>query len=392
MVLAASEAGAAMIEVARGLAGAIYAARDQTERDRQLPAALVARMADAGLFRMLVPREFGGAELDLASYVRVVEEIARVDGSAGWCVMICSNSAVASGYIAPSAAREIFGSDPRVIVGGSFGPRGRAVATDGGYRLSGGWTMASGSSHCTWFTAGATVYDGDRPRRRADGTPETLVAFVPRREVRVLDTWYVGGLRGTASNDWEVAGAFVPAERTFVIRGRSVQPGPLYAFPLVSLLACSVASVTLGIARGAIDALIDLAKAKIPLTSQDLLRERATVQDQVGRAEALLQGGRAFLFQEIDAAWQDVLAGREVGPDQRARLRLAAVHAATSAAQAVALMYTAGGATAIYASSSLERAFRDVHTATHHFLIQEQHYATIGSLLLGLDLPGGRQI
>jgi alkylation response protein AidB-like acyl-CoA dehydrogenase len=381
-----------MVEAARGLAGQIYAARDEIERNRQLPAALVAAMAGAGLFRLLVPQAFGGAELDPASYVRVIEEVARVDGSAGWCVMICSNSAVAAGYIAPSAAREIFGADPRVVVGGSFGPRGRAVAEDGGYRVSGAWTMASGSPHCTWLTAGATVYDGDRPRRRADGTPETLVAFVPRREVKLLDTWYVGGLRGTASNDWEVTGAFVPAGRTFAIRGRSVQPGPLYAFPLVSLLACSVASVTLGIARGAIDALVELAARKVPLTSEGLLRERPAVQDQVGRAEALLQGGRAFLFQEIDATWREVRAGREVGPDRRARLRLSAVHAAASAARAVDLMYAAGGATSIYTHSPLERAFRDVHTATHHFLIQEQHYGLIGGLLLGLDLPGGRAI
>jgi alkylation response protein AidB-like acyl-CoA dehydrogenase len=391
MTAVRGERGEALIEAARALAGPIFAARDQIEADRQLPAPLVAAMADAGLFRMLVPAALGGAELDPASYLRVVEELARVDGSAGWSVMICSNSAVASGYIGPAAAREIFG-DPRAIVGGSFIPRGRAVAVAGGYRLSGRWTMASGSPHCTWLTAGGAVFDGDRPRVRADGLAESVVAFVPREDCRIIDTWSVGGLRGTASHDFEVGEVFVPAERTFNVRWRAAQPGPLYAFPLISLLACSVSSVTLGIARGAIDALVALAGTKVPIASQELLRERASVQEQVGRAEALLGSGRAFLFEAVEAVWREVVAGREVSPAERARARLAAVHAATSASAAVDLMYTAGGTSSIYTSSPLERAFRDVHTATKQFLIQEQHYGTVGRVLLGMELPGGRTI
>jgi alkylation response protein AidB-like acyl-CoA dehydrogenase len=200
-----------------------------------------------------------------------------------------------------------------------------------------------------------------------------------------VDTWSVGGLRGTGSNDFVVDDVFVPAERTFTFGDRPVQPGPLYAFPLFALLTPTIGAVALGIARGAIDALGDLAVHKIPTGFSEPLRYHSRIQAAVARAEAKLQSARAFLVQTFDAAWRDVSEGRPLTLHQRVLLRLAAVHASDSAAEAVDLMYAAGGSSAIYTKNPLERAFRDIHVVTHHVMVQPVQYEAVGSALLGLD-------
>ena len=374
------------VEVAAALAPQIRAAADNIERMRRLPLPLVEALARAGLFRLWIPRAFGGEETDPMTLVRVVEEIARVDGAAGWCVAIGGEYGVFGGYLQPEAAREIYGSDPLVVTGGAFRPTGQAVVVDGGYRVTGRWPLGSGCQHSAWIVGGCRVLDGDRLRLGPDGIPVMRLMFFPAASCEILDTWHSIGLRGTGSHDYTATDLFVPAARSLSFREPPAAPGPLYALPTIALFGTVLAAVPLGIARHAIDILTELAGTKITTRSQQMLREDATMRGDLGRAEALLRSGRAFLYEALEEAWRVVSAGQTISVTQRALVWLASTHAANAAKQATELMFSAGGATSAYISSGLERCLRDVHAAGQHLTLASTNYEMAGQAFLGSDM------
>jgi len=375
---------ASPIDAARDLAPRIRARADAIEAERRLPVDLVAALAAAGIFRMGVPRELGGTELEPVAMLAVFEEIAHADGSAGWCAMIGATSGLVSGYLPIEFAREIY-ADPTLVTGGVFAPTGRAVAVDGGYDVTGRWAFASGSEHCAWLMGGCVVTENGAPRLLASGAPDTRMMLFPAGEVEVIDTWTASGLRGTGSHDIRVARTFVPAGRSVsLITDSPRASGTLYRFPVFGLLALGIAAVALGIARRAIDELVELARAKTPTASRRRLGERAAVQIDISGAEAAVRAARAFLVGEVERAWAVAERGA-IGLEQRTLLRLAATHATTSAARAVDAMYNAGGGTSVYATSPLQRCFRDVHVATQHMMVAPATYELVGRLLVGLE-------
>jgi alkylation response protein AidB-like acyl-CoA dehydrogenase len=370
---------AALLESVRAMHPLILAHREQLEQERRLPQPLVEALNDAGLFRMWLPGAFGGLELDIATFLRVIEELARVDGAVAWNVMISASTSMIGAFVTPAAAQALFPT-PRTIGAGSFNAKGRPEVTPvaGGYRVTGRWTFASGCDHADFLGGGCLLPD-------ANGRPAMVMLLFPREDCEIVDTWYTGGLRGTGSQDFAVTDRFVPAEQSFALQNcPPFQPGALYRFPMTTLLTVVLAPIALGIARGAIDSLIELAGAKTPTGASGLLRERASVQADVARAEALLRAARAFLYQTVDEAWQVAARGESLSVESRLLIRLATVHASQSGAQAVDLMYNAGGASSIYARSPLERAFRDVHVATQHALAATANYEAIGRFILGL--------
>ena len=377
-------ASTTVIPSAAGLQPLVRAQRDALERDRRLPPALVQAMVEAGLFRMWLPASLGGLESDPATFLEVVEAVARVDGSAGWCLMIGASYGLFAGYLGEEVAGEIYGRHPpTAIVGGTLSPNGAAVATDGGYRVSGRWSFASGIQHCSWLIGSCVVYDGDSPRRGADGFPENRILFFPAEAAEIIDTWHVGGLRGTGSHDYAVSDLFVSRERSFdAAAPQPRQPGPLYRFP-ITLLTFSVGAALLGMARGAIDAVMDLAVARTPSAPSPSLGERAAIQADVARAEALVRSARSFLLDAAGDIWRTLGAGDEAPDAQRTLLRLASAHATTSAVQAVDLMYAAAGAGAISETSPLVRCSREVHVAAEHLAVAPAYFERCGRALLG---------
>jgi alkylation response protein AidB-like acyl-CoA dehydrogenase len=377
-----------LLDAARALAPLIRAHADETEDARCLARPVVEALRAAGLYGMYLPRSLGGPELDIATAARVVEAIAYADGAAGWNVMLAGDAGVLSGFAATNEARAVFAGTPTPILAGALNPLGRLRQVDGGFVVDGRWPFGSGCQQADWFGGACLLFDGDGLVRRPDGAPEVRQALIAAADVEIIDTWRTAGLRGTGSHDWAVHELFVPTGRVMNLNPeRPFEPGPLYAFPLFSTLAVSKTAVALGIARHAIEALVELAQAKTPTGQTSVLRERAAVQADVARAEALVRSARAFLYQTIDELWADVAAGRTAAVEQRALLRLAAVDGVQKAAQAVDLMYNAGGATSIYATSPLERCFRDVHTLTAHVIVQMPVYEVAGRALLGLP-PG----
>ena len=371
---------------AERLAAALRDRNDEIERARRLPDPFVRAFDEAGLFRLCVPRSLGGPELPLADLVGVLETLAAGDASAAWCAMIASTTSALAAWLEPAAARELF-TAPHAVSGGVFAPSGRARRVAGGFQTDGRWSFGSGCQHCTTLLGGCIVMGESGPPLVPDGKrPDIRLLFFPASQVEIHDTWHVAGLQGTGSHDIAVHDLFVPdAHAVSLISGTPRETGVLYRFPVFGLLAVGVASVSLGIARRAIDELKLLATRKTPALAQRRLAERGAAQSAVAKAEGALGGARSFLLATIEEVWAGVAAGSAIGLAERARVRIAAANAVRGATRAVDRMYELGGGSSIYQSSPLQRCFRDVHVITQHASVSAGSLELAGRALLSVD-------
>jgi indole-3-acetate monooxygenase len=371
------------LQLAGRFAPEILAEREHIEQNRQLPTTLVDAMREAGLFSLWLPRGLGGPELAALDFVRVIEAIARADGSVGWCVAVGACYSCFAGYLEETVAREIFGTG-NAILAGTLNPTGRAVSIPGGYRVTGQWSYGSGIQHSNWVLGNCLVFDGDTARINPDGSPVIRLMIFPRSDASVLDTWSVSGLRGTGSHDFSVNGLFVPEQRAIVgFGGIPRQPGRLYGLPF-TIFSVSLVGVPLGLARAAIDTLTELAGIKSPMDSKQLLRDKPAIQAAIGRAEATLRAARAFLFEAVQAMW-DAAETAAPSPEQRALVRLAITHVASAAKQVTEMMFESGGGSALYESGRLARCSRDAQALAQHIALTSNNYEFAGRVLLGMD-------
>jgi alkylation response protein AidB-like acyl-CoA dehydrogenase len=372
-----------LVGSAKALAPRVAELAEQIERERALVPELVEAFRAAGFFHAHVPKEVGGLQADPIAAAKVVEEISVGDGSAGWCVMIGQQNAGFSGFLAPGPAREVYGNGQ--ITCGTARPIGRAVKQGGGFVVTGRWPFASGSSHADWFGGECMLFDGDQPIRDAEGNHRSRMLLVPRSEVTIHDTWHTTGLRGTASNDFEVKGAFVPEERGFqVLVTPPAYDWPLYRVP--QLIFLNHGSQALGVAKGAIQSAVAIAQKKVGYGSDKTLRETPRVQGVVAEAMVTVAAAREYAYQQAELLWQEALAsGGETSPVQRARVRLATSNAARAAVHSVDLLHTAMGTSALFQDTPLERQFRDIHMAAAHVMISQFTYEAAGRVEMGLE-------
>ena len=372
--------------VADALLATIATRAADTEQQRRLPADLAAELAQAGLFRMLVPTSLGGAELDVATLFNRLEQLGRADAATGWCVMIGGTTALISAWLPMEHAREIW-FDPNVITGGVFAPMGRAAVEGGDYLVSGRWAWGSGSANCSWLLGGAVIMDGGEMRRLPSGAPDHRMMVMRRAEVELIDTWDALGMRGTGSGDLAAKDVRVPQSRSVsFITDTPREAGPLYRFAPFGLLALGIAAVASGNALGALDDLKALAVAKKGQGSSRSLAERGVVQADFAVAQADLDAARALVHAEIAAAWDRVVAGDTLDLPARARLRLAATRLTQVSARVAAKMHELAGGTSVYASHPLNRRFRDAHVATQHVMVAPPTLELAGRVLLGLPV------
>ncbi|MGI8662053.1 MAG: acyl-CoA dehydrogenase family protein [Acidimicrobiales bacterium] len=355
--------------------GSVADARSaEIEALRRLPTDLVDLLVEEDLLRVHVPASYGGGELDVPSAFAVTEALAFYDGSTAWCQMIAATTGLLCGSLPVEHALTLF-ADPASISGGFAAPMGQAAAcAGGGVLVSGRWQWGSGTQHCTSIGGGT---------RFADGVARFV--FMDPRDVELLDTWHVVGLKGTGSTDYQARGAFVPEGRWAVAGGSPVVDGALYRFSFFGALALGVAAVAVGLARRSIVELVALATVKRPQGSSRPLAERAPVQADVATAEAQLRSARALVDDAVGRAWATVVAGDPNSVDERRDVRLAATAAVAAAARTVDLMYTAGGGASIFDQSALQRVFRDVHVATQHAIVAPRTMELLGRIRLGLE-------
>ncbi|MGH2950745.1 MAG: acyl-CoA dehydrogenase family protein [Solirubrobacterales bacterium] len=349
------------------------------EAQRRPAQAMIEALREAGLFRLLVPQPLGGLEVDPVTCGLVIEAAARFDSAAGWAIMVANSVDWWCSRLPDEGAEEIYTEGPDTILATAFQPPVEATAVDGGFRLSGKRPLASNVHDADWLMLTAQL----------PGKEETFGAILPVHEAEIVDSWHSLGMRGTDSNDVVVDGAFVPSARTFAMApefkpGRHYT-GPLYGYPPIGEAAVVVPPTALAVAREAIDELRDLAQGKTPFGSGALLRQRGVAQAKLGRAEAILRSARQLFYTTLEEAWERTVAGTPSTLEQKADLALAGAHAVASAVEAVDLVYSLAGTSAIYARSPLERHFRDVQTIRHHGFCSEGRYETAGQVYLGVE-------
>lgn len=381
-----------VVEAATALQPVVRAFQDEIERERRIPKPLVDQLLAAGLYRMLIPHELGGLQVDLLTFLRVAEVIAEADGSTGWNL---ANNAVGQ-LIALSlpheGVEEIFGRGPDTIIAGTaVTGGGKAVAVDGGFRVTGHWRFGSGCRESHWMMANFELAEPDATRAAKDDQPAVYRAFFEPAECSIIDTWDMTGMCGTGSHDWEVDDVFVPTRRTVHVPGAFLHNqwqrwrGTLYAMPIHALVGPHHSVIATGIARAGIDALTELAGAKTPRGRTGLLRDREHIQDAVARAEAILGAAQTYRAAVLGEVWETIAAGHESTFLQRARCRVAATFAADSARQAMDLVYRAGGTTSSQRSHRLARCWRDLQVVGQAASIMPEWYALAGRAFLGLE-------
>jgi alkylation response protein AidB-like acyl-CoA dehydrogenase len=370
---------------ARELGAEIAAAADEIERTRRVPEALLERLHDSRLFRMLLPRSAGGDQIEPMVYVAAIEEIARHDASIAWNTFAINSASLIAAFLEPVANRAIF-ADPRSTV--AWGPpnASRAKAVDGGYRLTGRWDFGSGCRQARWIGAHCHVLEADGALRlHRFGQPTVRTLLFPVEEVTLLDTWQTIGLRGTASDSYSVNELFVSEAFSSTREDPTLrcERGPLYAFTMQGLYASGVAAVSFGIARAMLSEFIALASRKSP-RGLSRLADNAVVQAEVARAEARLGSARAYLIETLSTiyAHADDVAPIEVA--DRARVRLACTNAIQAAAEVADFAYKEAGVDAIFPGSPFERRFRDMHTLSQQIQARGAHFEAVGQILLGV--------
>jgi indole-3-acetate monooxygenase len=381
---------ASYLEAARKLQPMIRAAAGEIEAARELPRPLFEALADAGLFHLAVPRAIGGAEIDLPTYVQVIEELGKADASTGWIVNQGAIFATYAARMPREVARAIWTDTPRSVVANTPAPSAQAVVVPGGFRVTGRQGFSTGCRHAAWIASHAQIIDNGQVRLER-GQPETRYMFVPVAEAELLDTWKVRGMRGTGTHHFAVQDVFVPAERTVLsATAPLLEPGPLYKIPRTLCFASGDAAVALGLARTCLETFFELAGSKTPRAMPALLRDQSMVQVQVGQAEAALRSGRAFLMETVRDVWTTVASSGALTLDQRATLRLATTHGIRLAAQVIDTVYNAAGATAAYDDHPIQRHFQDIHVITQHLQGRLAHYELVGRHILGLPVDEAR--
>ena len=381
------------LEAARRLAPQIRSCAEATEAERELPRWLFEAMADAGLFHMAVPRALGGGEIDLPTYIQVIEEIGKADASTAWMTNQTVIFGTHAARVPPDEARAIWIDTPRCVISNTPSPTAQAVVVPGGFRVTGEQGFSTGCRHASWIASRAQIMEAGQPRQLANGQPETRFLFVPVGEVELLDTWHVRGLRGTGTHHFAVRDVFVPENRTMLDVGAPLyETGPLYQLPRTLLFASGDAAVALGAARSCLSDFIALAGEKTPRASSvgGLLCDQPMVQADVGLADAHIRAGRALLTETVRDVWDTVSSTGTVSLDQRVGLRIAATHTIRLMVEAIDIVYHAAGATAVYDGHPIQRAFQDIHVISQHLQSRRAHYELVGRYWLGVPVPEER--
>ncbi|MEK9871360.1 MAG: acyl-CoA dehydrogenase family protein [Gammaproteobacteria bacterium] len=364
---------------------------DEAQEIRRLPDDIVARLVDEGFFRFALPTELGGDNASSMETIEILEHLAAIDASVSWNVMLGSEiNAMAAGGMDPELAKEIYLDNPRVVMCGGGGPGTTPPRAerqpDGSVKVWGQATFISGCHNADYCFMGAPLMKGHEPDLDENGQPQYKLWFMPRDQWEIVRTWDVAGLRGSGSDDVKADGAVVPAKYTGIdlFTTPAHYENPVYRMPVPLRLAYNKSAVALGIAKGAIETMSDIAQSKIPMLSSKSLAHRPIAQYRMGEAVAMYRAARAFLMESMEAVEDELRAGAQLpGAKTTQDARLACVHASNVCMKVVDLLHNTAGTTGMRMFSPLERKLRDAHGAATHRWVAHPLYQDLGSIFLG---------
>jgi indole-3-acetate monooxygenase len=354
------------------------------EQGRRLPAELVSALKSARIYGMLVPRRYGGLELDAPSAFRAVAALARLDGSVGWNAMIGHIGALFPFLVSQNFCDDIYrdGKDHIVAAGGQ--PVGMAERVPGGWKVTGAWPFASGCQNAEWIAGNCVMMEGGSPIDASHGPgPMIRACIMPAERWEIRDTWHTVGLKGTGSHHVTLTDAFVPDENFFEFPfGVSFAPDPIFA-RFAEVVVLSHGAVAVGIAEGAIMDLVELARSGVKqlfMTTPMLETER--FKEGLARLDAELMAARALLEAQITRVWQNPEPSTAKDMTRVAEQLQAVVWITAACVRVAEGCFELAGSRAVYESSSLQRRVRDLRVAAQHFAAQPRNYVMAGAAVL----------
>jgi 3-hydroxy-9,10-secoandrosta-1,3,5(10)-triene-9,17-dione monooxygenase len=372
----------ALLDNARALLPAIGERVAEAESTRRIPVETIKELHEAGLFRVIQPKVWGGFELEPQVFLELGMLIATACGSTGWVYSILCVHSWELGCMSRAAQEEVWSEDPTTLTSSSYAPTGVVERVDGGYLLSGRWQFSSGCDHASWALLGALVPSDDGPRLSA--------LLVPRSEYRIEDVWHVVGLQGTGSNDIVVEGAFVPDHRVHALTsGSVVSESPLYRIPFATLFGYSLTAPVIGMAQGALEAHLAWTRARSRKVAGTKVAEEVFSQIRVAEASNEIDAARLQMLNTFGEMLTLVAEGGEVPLALRARGRRDQVLGTQLALRAIDRVFANSGAHAIRNDSPIQRFWRDAHAASlHNSNVPEPILSAYGALQFGLESGG----
>lgn len=375
------------VDRAHSLVELLRSAGPRIEEARALPPDVVASLHQARIFRLLLPRSLGGDQLDLTTHAKVMEVIASADASTAWCVGQGAGCAMAAAFLQPDAALRLFGPPDAVLAWGA-GIQGKAMAVEGGYRVTGKWTFASGCANATLLGGHSYIFEKDgKPRMRANGRQLDRSLLFAKSKAKIHDMWHTLGLKGTASYTYEVKDLFVPEDETIDREepAELVDTSTLFQFPATQAYAAGFSALMLGIAQGMVGDLKDLAMTKTPRGAASSLRDSAVFHSEFAQLEARLRACRAYLHATLDEIWDEVDRTRELTLARRADLKLATTWVINQGVEIATEAYRAAGQHAIFPTNPFEHRIRDALCASQQTQGRPSNFITIGRVMMGLE-------
>ncbi|MEU1519646.1 acyl-CoA dehydrogenase family protein [Streptomyces sp. NPDC005811] len=364
---------------ARAVAPRLRERAEDIENNRQLPPDVVELLRGTGVFRMALPKAWGGPDLDPMQQTEVVEALATGDASAAWCAMIGMDTPIYAGFLAEDVARRLL-ADPDAVTAGAIMPMGRAERVPGGYRVNGQWHFGSGITHSTWVVGGVLVTRGGELEPGPAGAPGNWrIVVAPVEDFEIQDTWYTTGLAGSGSRDYRTENLYVPEEYTFSFATPRVEG----AAGTPDAVLRNMPGVPLGVARAAIDHVRQVAKTRIDRTTQTSWTDSYRVQTTIAQAEMDLSAARYAVYGSLREQWEILEAGDVPTRDEQVATVLARVGAFRTARSVVTSLFDLVATSAVYRPSVLDRWLRDLNTMCQHVIAQDQVVQSAGAHLLG---------
>jgi len=350
-------------------------ARD-TEDARHLSSEVHHAFTDAGFYRMTMPPEYSGIDVTLPEIMRVLETLGEADTSSAWRVWVSLGVPAMSAILTEEGAAEMFASAEACLSASEAGI-GRAVAVEGGFRVTGHWRFVSGIHEATHTGGFSFVFDGEEQRLTPDGQPVVIGTFFPVADCKVIDVWDTTGLRGTGSNDVVVEDLFVPAHRIADPSNPRMGLPVLYYIDEDNAANVTLASISIGTATAALEWFREMASGKKQLDGT-LLSESPQVQSMLAEVATRLAAARGHLYETAEMLWDELVDGTYDGKKWFPRTSLASVAAADAAINTVFALYRAAGTAAIFRSGLLDKALRDLLTLGAHKTVQRMNLLKYG--------------